>query len=328
MAVSAFEPLLGLAPFLGLMDIGLQAVKLRAAVSVNADKIVVNGATTKALEQLHRMEWSTAHMTVLAGAAERKKLDAFLGTRATVEASATFACSAQGGTTFFLRAAWMTARFGKAVIPSYKAALVKATDWMGVLDAVGGLAALAIRHSALGGEVRRVFEAYGPPTPTPVTPDDMRRNGAFAMLDVMDHVDERMEMTLKVGRSLVVMWSQQIPDGHPLKYTEDAAVPDELAKTAALAWDGNIFDQRIQGFTITAMATAARASAEDFYYPREFVRAYLGPWHPEESLARVRRWKDAEAKVLPTRSSQPGRNDPCTCGSGKKWKKCHGGPSI
>jgi uncharacterized protein len=24
------------------------------------------------------------------------------------------------------------------------------------------------------------------------------------------------------------------------------------------------------------------------------------------------------------REPRPGRNDPCTCGSGKKYKKCHG----
>uniref|UniRef100_A0A6H1Z7M3 Putative SEC-C motif contining protein n=1 Tax=viral metagenome TaxID=1070528 RepID=A0A6H1Z7M3_9ZZZZ len=26
----------------------------------------------------------------------------------------------------------------------------------------------------------------------------------------------------------------------------------------------------------------------------------------------------------PIRVEKPGRNDPCPCGSGKKWKKCHG----
>jgi uncharacterized protein len=30
--------------------------------------------------------------------------------------------------------------------------------------------------------------------------------------------------------------------------------------------------------------------------------------------------KPATRRVLPT----PGRNDPCPCGSGKKYKKCHG----
>jgi SEC-C motif-containing protein len=41
-----------------------------------------------------------------------------------------------------------------------------------------------------------------------------------------------------------------------------------------------------------------------------------------------RRWRYADGKVVvppPVRREEtPGRNDPCTCGSGKKWKKCHG----
>jgi peptide deformylase len=35
---------------------------------------------------------------------------------------------------------------------------------------------------------------------------------------------------------------------------------------------------------------------------------------------------DRENKIEPMRRSTPkiGRNDPCTCGSGLKWKRCHG----
>ncbi|SPF43691.1 conserved hypothetical protein [Candidatus Sulfopaludibacter sp. SbA4] len=29
-------------------------------------------------------------------------------------------------------------------------------------------------------------------------------------------------------------------------------------------------------------------------------------------------------KIVPAISSKVGRNDPCPCGSGKKYKKCHG----
>ncbi|MDB5753317.1 MAG: hypothetical protein JWP65_3738 [Ramlibacter sp.] len=36
-------------------------------------------------------------------------------------------------------------------------------------------------------------------------------------------------------------------------------------------------------------------------------------------------WKSLGPKVAPIRKeSEPGRNDPCPCGSGKKYKKCHG----
>ena len=30
--------------------------------------------------------------------------------------------------------------------------------------------------------------------------------------------------------------------------------------------------------------------------------------------------------VQPRRVTKVGRNDPCPCGSGKKYKKCHGAP--
>ncbi len=41
-----------------------------------------------------------------------------------------------------------------------------------------------------------------------------------------------------------------------------------------------------------------------------------------------RRWLYAEGKVVGPapvrREERPGRNEPCSCGSGKKFKKCHG----
>jgi SEC-C motif-containing protein len=43
---------------------------------------------------------------------------------------------------------------------------------------------------------------------------------------------------------------------------------------------------------------------------------------------RDRRWLFADGRVVGTapvrREEHPGRNEPCSCGSGKKYKKCHG----
>jgi uncharacterized protein len=37
-------------------------------------------------------------------------------------------------------------------------------------------------------------------------------------------------------------------------------------------------------------------------------------------------WKSLGPRVEQIRKApEPGRNDPCPCGSGKKYKKCHGG---
>jgi preprotein translocase subunit SecA len=38
----------------------------------------------------------------------------------------------------------------------------------------------------------------------------------------------------------------------------------------------------------------------------------------------------SDAEPRPVRRAEPkvGRNDPCPCGSGKKYKKCHGSASV
>ncbi|MGC9999550.1 MAG: SEC-C metal-binding domain-containing protein [Bryobacteraceae bacterium] len=36
---------------------------------------------------------------------------------------------------------------------------------------------------------------------------------------------------------------------------------------------------------------------------------------------------DHASQPAPAASLQAGRNEPCPCGSGKKFKKCHGAPN-
>lgn len=43
----------------------------------------------------------------------------------------------------------------------------------------------------------------------------------------------------------------------------------------------------------------------------------------------ARAWHQRPALITPERAqAKPGRNDPCHCGSGKKYKKCHGAPGA
>ena len=324
LVLTAFEPMLGVTPFLFMMEIGADALKTRALVMPHAHNLVVKGSSMKAIERLHRMEWAVAHLALLSGAADRRELDAFLDTRATGNASGTFACSAQGGMTFYLRAAWVAARFGKPVVPVYKAAFVNAKEWMSLLDAGVGLAAIALRHAGTSAEIRRFFEGYGPAKEKPETVDEIRNNVATAMLSVFDTAAERTATTIGVGRSFGHIFGQHLPAGHPYRFETKEEVPEELAKTAALMFDGDILVPDVQNFMTSALPIAARAKAEDFYYPRDVMRAWMGAWNPEETVERMQRFA-THGKSVPVRAvAAPGRNDPCTCGSGKKWKKCHG----
>jgi hypothetical protein len=325
--LSSFEPLLGQAPFDLMLELGLEATKARLVLSFNAKRAEVNGATRKALEKQHRLEWAVAHLAMLAGAADRKKLDDFLVDAPADAAAATFACAAQTGTTFFLRAAWVAARFGKVMVPAYRATFEGSSEWLTLLESGMALAAIGLRHTSAAGDVRRFFDTHGPSVATPATTDDIRNNVARALLDTMSQADERVRQTLAAGRDFAVKLSAHLPEGHPRRHDEEAKVPDEVARTAALAIDFDILNPQVHGFTVGAVAVAARASAEDFYHPRETIRAWFGAWEPEETLARLRRDGGTNAKLTPLRAeATPGRNEPCSCGSGRKWKKCHGRP--
>jgi SEC-C motif len=325
LAVTAFEPMLGASAFMAMLDIGVDALQARASAMVDVEDVVVNGRTKKILERLHRLEWGVAHMTVLSGAADRESLDKFLSTAKAIRTSPTYTCAAQGGSTFYLRAAYMAARFGKAVIPSYKAGFVEAKQWDQVLDATFGLAAIGLRHSASMGEVRKFLEPFGAVDKAPTLIDGAKVLAAKWVGAVLANADEQVENGYKFGRNIATFLGEHLPEGHPHRYTEDAAVPEDIARTCVLSFDAPLQDDNLLWGTMCALPLAARANAEEFYLPRELVRLWLGPWQPEETLERLKRVNRLKKKQAPVRATAtPGRNDPCTCGSGKKWKKCHG----
>jgi hypothetical protein len=326
-AISAFEQLLGMAPYLTMLDMAVEALKLRAAMAHGVGKVVIKTSTTKAFEKLDRIEWSVAHLMVLSCAAERSNLDQIVETNQAGTGSPTMSCSLQAGSTFLLRAAWAAARLGKPALAGYKTSLAESKDWLMMLDAALGLGAIGLRHSGTLSDVRRILESHPmPPGDPPSDPVSAARAAVCALvLDSVDHADERTETTMKIGRDFCVIMGQNLPEGHPLHFATPEAAPDALVRTAVLSLDADVKDGRIQQLVIGALPVAARAAAEDFYYPREVVRAWLGQWEPEESLERLKRF--AEPKKEAVRAEpKPGRNDPCPCGSGKKYKKCHGGP--
>jgi hypothetical protein len=327
LALSAFEPMLGQAPYLAMLDLGLEAVKLRSAMAHGAHKVQINGSTRVAFEKLDRLEWAVAHLMVLSGAGERNDLDELLEVTKNSPGTPTVPCAMQGGSTFFLRGAWAAARLGKSALPTYRAVLGSSDDWMCLLDAALGLGAIGLRHASTLSEVKRILRSYASPADgSGATELEVCRAAiATAVLQTIEDADQRAQTTLMLGRDFCVTAGMGLTEGHPLRFAGAEAVHDDLARTAVLSFDGDMHQEMIQTLTIVALPVAARASAEDFYYPREVVRAWLGQWTPDESLERLKRF--AEPKKEAVRAEpKPGRNERCPCGSGMKWKKCHGRP--
>jgi preprotein translocase subunit SecA len=59
------------------------------------------------------------------------------------------------------------------------------------------------------------------------------------------------------------------------------------------------------------------------YHHADYSEALLAG-HPDEALAQDAQSTDEEHKPFMRGGQKVGRNDPCPCGSGKKFKQCHG----
>jgi preprotein translocase subunit SecA len=81
--------------------------------------------------------------------------------------------------------------------------------------------------------------------------------------------------------------------------------------------------ERIQDRVVKVLWKMQFVGAEDEHHEVERVQRALPPQPPKQQLTFSGAPKEAPAPQKRT-AAKVGRNDPCPCGSGKKYKKCHG----
>jgi hypothetical protein len=117
-----------------------------------------------------------------------------------------------------------------------------------------------------------------------------------------------------------------LPESSPFRFANIEQVSDEAAMPWAFAtWDDARAGDNADTLMLEGVVLAAKARAEDFYFPAQLLHA-LGPPDMEQIGGSIVELIRAHVGALQpvVREKEPGRNDPCTCGSGKKYKKCHG----
>jgi sulfatase maturation enzyme AslB (radical SAM superfamily) len=60
---------------------------------------------------------------------------------------------------------------------------------------------------------------------------------------------------------------------------------------------------------------------------KAFFHHVAGPMDAMSALLRAGRAPAELMAAYAAQDARRGRNDPCTCGSGRKWKRCHGTPA-
>ncbi len=225
---------------------------------------------------------------------------------------------------FATRNAWCAAKLGKLALAPYKAQYARPDG--GLLAHIEGayaLFAISSRHAGLRAEAMKALEA-------PSANDDASIAGMRAWLQGAARLhDEKPDALLgdarNYGQHLFFGLADDLVEGSKYRFASPEDVPDDLARTAALnAWAG-VFDGDTTPFLPPLAVMAGRSKAEDFYYPADVCRDVCVDRTLGEgiSLAELHRSRFPAHSTVRA-AAKPGRNEPCSCGSGKKYKKCCG----
>ena len=135
--------------------------------------------------------------------------------------------------------------------------------------------------------------------------------------------------TTSVDQVILVEAGKITAVGASIPIPANAKVVDLSKKTVLPglfdAWYDANNGERGGDMMLRGVVAAARARAEDFYFPASVLHA-MGPPDLEGTGADMVEMRRTLVGVPQTlrRGDRPGRNDACHCGSGKKFKKCHG----
>ena len=75
---------------------------------------------------------------------------------------------------------------------------------------------------------------------------------------------------------------------------------------------------------VAQMEAADRQRLEAQAGRMQFQHPETGGYGADEEAAQAQALAEGNEGVLAQRGAKVGRNDPCPCGSGKKFKQCHG----
>jgi hypothetical protein len=285
-------------------------------------------ARRRAEQDLARGAWAMAHSAlILVDSAERQWVRDWATLPAHEKGSPWEVLMMQNAFPFVIRAAWLAGRLGKPMLASYKARFAQAANPMTVREAGWGLLSMALRHASLRSEALKALQSPPPPRaaaePWVESAQAIFREAAVA---VQTKEEQLYDEAMSLGRDFAIVRTHDLPESSPYRFAERAQVPDDVVLPALFDASYDVSNgERAGDLMLIGVTAAARASAADFYFPATLLHV-LGPPRLEEigsSLVEMRRTLFGVSKTV-RRAEKPGRNDPCPCGSGKKYKKCHG----
>jgi hypothetical protein len=219
-----------------------------------------------------------------------------------------------------MRGAWAAARMGRGFVPAYKRILSTPGPLMGRYDAMLAMTAIGLRHARYRDDARRAMAAV---LETSGERDaELERFVVTASLRALDDPEAGLAEAVRYGAALLVMQEGRLPAGSPYKFTRMEDVPRETALLAA----ANAPLDSVNPIAFGMLPWVAQLERpEELYYPAEMERALGIDWTPEAVEKVYARHKGGKQAPVVREGPRVGRNEPCPCGSGRKYKRCCGG---
>ena len=262
--------------------------------------------------------WAVGHLSVLANMDSRDVITE-LPAEAPERGLLSWPAVRQGVVAVALRGVWGVAKLGRPVLPDYKRWYVQSESTLELLDSALGLLGIGLRHRGAAAEVRKALarenRAAAEDGPGAVTIPQIQSIIEELTELVFDRPEDCARLHIALGRM------------HATKKTDDdVELPEDIARLLAANSPATFVSSR-EGLVLlfASLPWVSRAQPEDLYWPAEDVKALRAGWQPEQAARVLRDTQVANPAAEPTRvQAAPGRNEPCPCGSGNKYKRCHG----
>ncbi|HEY5956531.1 MAG TPA: SEC-C metal-binding domain-containing protein [Polyangiaceae bacterium] len=225
---------------------------------------------------------------------------------------------------FIARAAWAVGRLGKRLLPAYKKALGENVTFFELLDTIFGLVAIGRRNSASRAEISKALHA---------APAAARNPHAQRLRQTMG---TEVALVCDIARGLIDCDSQELESlllevGQKMIGTSNESLTPEALRDVVRvmplhAYSDGLSDGKKAMRSIGLVAATARDAPERFYLPRALTSQCRRNWEPKHTLLLIeaRRQQLRLGRAPARRNNVPERNQPCCCGSGKKYKRCCG----
>lgn len=236
---------------------------------------------------------------------------------------------AHGVTSIGLMALWGVGKVGKPLVAPYKQALVQQPRDGRFLDITMGLALIGLRHRQLNAEVSKALRGTKAIEAYASCPEWVEILTLFRDL-LLEVVDGREDTSYveHTGKKLGVELADLLEPRSRYRYRDVDEVPEDLWLPLCVGFREDFrHRQDALGHMVRLLPALARANARDLFLPRDLLVELHEPWTVEHTLDHLRNQARYLGERAPARTAPtPRRNEPCVCGSGKKYKHCCGRP--